>query len=336
MEEPSPMKPDYKDALLLALDRGIAKPAGRWRMFGAVYLQDLDDEWKQAVDCEQALRPDFLKLEKSGHSVIAEFKLDEKHQGAFVLLGRNRKANESNIIRAWNAGDKGAQIIIAGDKTAGIGSLRKWVSGRTQIKDSFSKHHAVVFWFEKSGDNWQELNLVRQVDGYQASEGMFSSDGPDKGSRLFVEHFDKRIGGPVADLGAGWGYLSNELLKRTEKVTDLDLFEADYHALEAARKNVRSHAGLTPSYYWCDVTTEFKKKPYQWVIMNPPFHSGRSAEPELGKRFIQVAGSTLPSGGRLLMVANRNLPYEDTLNKVFKHFKVLEERDGFKVIEAVK
>ena len=112
-------------------------------------------------------------------------------------------------------------------------------------------------------------------------------------------------------------------------------FEADFHALEAAKQNVESDS-VSLNYHWCDVTSEFKKKPYHWVIMNPPFHSGRAADPELGRRFIQMAASTLPSGGRLLMVANRNLPYEDTLQKAFKKFETLETRDGFKVIEAVK
>ena len=58
--------------------------------------------------------------------------------------------------------------------------------------------------------------------------------------------------------------------------------------------------------------------------------------PELGKRFIEVAASTLPSGGRLLMVANRNLPYERTLNEKFRTTQLLAERDGFKVFEAAK
>lgn len=330
------MKPDFKDALTLALDRGIAEPKGQWRMYNAVHLQDLDSEWKEALNCEQSLRPEFIKLERDGYTVAPKFEDVEKSSGAIILLGRNRKVNEANIIRAWNACEDNAQIIIAGDKTAGVGSMRKWLSGKTEIIDSFSKHHAVVFWITKTGADWDEPNLNKQVDGYHLSEGMFSSDGPDKGSILLAEHFDKRLGGPVADIGAGWGYLSNELLKRNEKVTELALYEADYHSLEAAKKNVQPYDGLTPSFHWCDLTTEFKKKPYQWVIMNPPFHTTRSADPELGKRFIQVAGSTLPSGGKLLMVANRNLPYEDTLSKVFRHFKVLKERDGFKVIEAVK
>lgn len=330
------MKPDYKDALLLALDRGIASPEGAWRMYNAVHLQELDADWKQVLTCEQSLRTEFIKLETAGNSVVPIFEDEKKSSGAIVLAGRNRKVNEDNIIRAWNACDEGGHIIIAGDKTAGIGSLRKWVSQKTEITDSFSKHHAVVFWFNKSGDDWERPSLAKEVEGYHLAEGMFSSDGPDKGSILLVEHFDKRLGGPVADLGGGWGYLSNELLKRNSKVTELAVYEADYHALEAAKKNIKPYDGLTPSYHWCDLTTEFKKKPYRWVIMNPPFHTARATDPELGKKFIQIAGSTLPSGGRLLMVANRNLPYEETLNKVFRHFKVLQERDGFKVIEAVK
>ena len=80
----------------------------------------------------------------------------------------------------------------------------------------------------------------------------------------------------------------------------------------------------------------FRRNPYDWVIMNPPFHSGRAAEPALGQRFIEVASSTLPRGGRLLMVANRNLPYEQILEKTFRRVEKLSERDGFKVFEANK
>ena len=330
------MKPDYKDALVLALGRRIAEPNGSWCMFNAVAMHGLESDWKQVLCCEQGSRPEFLNLKRSGCSVVSEFEKDIGSTGSIVLAGRNRKVNEANIVRAWNTCDEGGQIIVAGDKTAGIGSLRKWVSQKTEISDSFSKHHAVVFWFSKGQVQWEKPVLAKEVDGYNLAEGMFSSDGPDKGSKLLIEYFDKRIGGPVADMGAGWGFLSNELLKRTAKVTELALYEADYLSLEAAKRNVKSDEGLIPSFHWCDLTSEIKKKPYQWVIMNPPFHSARSADPELGKRFIQVAASTLPSGGRLVMVANRNLPYEDTLSKAFRHFKVLEERDGFKVIEAVK
>jgi len=330
------MKPDFKNTFLLRLDAEVPDQQDRWGIFNAAHLETLDGNWKRIFKCEQGSRPGFLKIEASGMAVTARFDDDSAFDHAVVLASRNRKVNEANIIRAWNACRDGGQIMVVGDKTSGIGSLRKWVSGKAEIVDSFSKYHAVVFTFVKQGVEWEKPSLASEVDGYQLARGMFSSDGPDKGSRLLVEHFDKRIGGPVADLGAGWGYLSNELLKRTTKVTGLDLYEADFLSLEAAKTNVQAPANLDVAFHWCDITTEFRKKPYQWIIMNPPFHSGRAAEPELGKRFIQVAASTLPTGGKLLMVANRNLPYEKTLESTFRSFKTLDQAQGFKVLEASK
>lgn len=335
------LKADCRDALVLALERGVAgePQAGKWHFFNAHKLPGLDDDWKKALLCEQAFRPEFLALEKSGH--ICEF--DGNPTGnALFLLGRSRKWNEHQIATIWNQLEMGARLIISGDKAGGIGSIRKWFGKHTEIADSFSKHHAVVFWADKlnASDNIPVSEITREVEGYRVQEGMFSSDGPDHGSKLLVEHFDHRIRGRIADFGAGWGYLSGELLNASDRVESIDLFEADKHALTFAVKNIQALNMLASeniSYKWCDVTTEFQKKPYDWVIMNPPFHSGgRAAEPELGKRFIEVASSTLPSGGRLLMVANKNLPYEKALEAKFRRFEKLGERDGFKVFEAVR
>ena len=325
---------DCKDTLVLAVERGIAEPQGQWAFYNASPLPGIEDQWKACLICEQAFRPQYLALEKHDYPCVPQFE-SQQYDGAIVLLGRNRLVNEQTIIRAWNSCKSGTKVIIAGNKTDGIDSIRKWFSKHQEIEESFSKYHAKVFWAIKTEDMIEPSDLAKMIDGYHLAEGMFSADGPDKGSRLLAEHFDHRVKGDVADLGAGWGYLSAELLKKSDRVTSIDLFEADYHALEAAKINL-SQASVTTQFHWCDVTTEFKKKPYHWVIMNPPFHSGRAAEPELGKQFIQKAASTLPSGGRLLMVANRNLPYENTLSKAFKKFETLQERDGFKVIEAVK
>jgi len=241
------------------------------------------------------------------------------------------------IARAWNRLGKGGRLIVAGNKNDGIGPLRRWLSQHVEIAGSFSKYHAVVFWADKTHDQpIDEVCLSRTVDGYEMAEGLFSASGPDNGSRLLVEHLNDRIRGKVADLGSGWGYLSGELLKRSNRVDVLDLYEADHEALEYSKKNVASGKQISVDYHWCDVTREFEKKPYDWVIMNPPFHTGRAADTGLGQRFIEVAASTLPRGGRLLLVANRNLPYERGLAANFRGVEKLAEQDGFKVIEAVR
>ena len=44
--------------------------------------------------------------------------------------------------------------------------------------------------------------------------------------------------------------------------------------------------------------------------MNPPFHTRPRADPALGQAMIRKAAAALRRGGRLFMVANRQLPYE--------------------------
>ncbi len=341
------MKPDARHALVHALEKGVLEVEDESTIgfFNAAPLPDVPLEWRASIRCEQANRVTYNQLVHAGFQVSSAFENSEAPlKGALVLLGRNRRVNENRIARAWNACEAGGRLVVAGDKTSGVNPLRKWFGSQCELTGSLSKFHAVVFWADKQGGDLESVSLQKSVDGYVLGDGMFSASGPDVGSKLLVEHFSDRIRGRVADLGAGWGYLSANLLATSPRVEELDMFEADSHALEAARTNL---AGIKDTvapkqsepvlnFHWLDVTSEFKKTPYDWVIMNPPFHTGRAAEPDLGKRFIEVAASTLPSGGRLLMVANRNLPYEKTLELKFRRHEKLEERDGFKVIEAVK
>ena len=334
------MKPDCRDALLLALEKGVANtgPQSGLTLFNASPVPGLNSEWKQQITCWQKNKAEILKLQNQGYAATHDFDsaADEIRNAAF-LLSRNRLWNQQKITQVWNRLPLGGRLIIAGNKTDGIAPVRKWFSRLVDVSDSFSKYHAVVLWADKEEEQkLPEIDLSRSVDGYNLAEGLFSATGPDTGSKLLLEHFDQRIRGKVADLGAGWGYLSAELLKRSDRIDLLDLFESDHESLQHSEANVHPTNGTEIRFHWCDVTTEFPKTPYDWVIMNPPFHSGRAAEPGLGQRFIEVAASTLPKGGRLLMVANRNLPYERELAKHFRKIDKLAEVNGFKIIEAMR
>ncbi|TIW22658.1 MAG: methyltransferase, partial [Mesorhizobium sp.] len=86
--------------------------------------------------------------------------------------------------------------------------------------------------------------------------------------------------------------------------------------------------------FWTDLLTETVERRYDAIVMNPPFHSGRAAEPGIGSGMIRAASKALKPGGRLFMVANRQLPYEKVLAAAFSsHAEVA--RDGmFKVFSA--
>jgi 16S rRNA (guanine1207-N2)-methyltransferase len=125
------------------------------------------------------------------------------------------------------------------------------------------------------------------------------------------------------------------LLQTAFRIDAFDSIEADHDSLQAARTNLEGLAGETRmGFHWLDLTKEALPAQYDWIVMNPPFHEGRAASPALGAAFIAAAASALKPGGTLLMVANRNLPYEAPLAQHFKSVNILEDNGAFKVIEA--
>jgi 16S rRNA (guanine1207-N2)-methyltransferase len=85
---------------------------------------------------------------------------------------------------------------------------------------------------------------------------------------------------------------------------------------------------------WQDVAQWRAPQKLDAVIMNPPFHIGRAAEPRLGQDFIRAAADNLTPRGRLFLVANRSLPYETTLSTCFKQWQTLAQANGFKILTA--
>ena len=76
------------------------------------------------------------------------------------------------------------------------------------------------------------------------------------------------------------------------------------------------------------------EKSYDLVVMNPPFHQSRATEPGIGQAMIKAAASALKSGGQLLMVANRGLPYDQVLRTAFKDMQEQRNEGGFRMIAA--
>ena len=291
------------------------------------------------LNAEQPFRPVFMRLEKSGYRVEPDLGDTLPEAGfAIVLAGQSRDLNQRNFIRAWNALSPGGPIFVAGARNGGINPLRKLAQQLAGEVEAKPKYHALALRAERRGKALALPPGLENCDGFTIPVGTFSQAGPDPASRLLASHFSGRLSGRCADLGAGWGYLTESALKTCSAVTSIDLYEADWRALEAARTNLSGYAGGATgiSFHWCDVTTEFARKPYDCIIMNPPFHAGREAVPALGRAFIETAAATLVPGGRLIMVANRNLPYEERLSALFRHYEMLADEGGFKVLLAIR
>ena len=138
------------------------------------------------------------------------------------------------------------------------------------------------------------------------------------------------LAGAVADLGAGWGFLSAAIL-RSAKVKHLHAVEAEHAGVACLSANL-SDPRVT--LHWADAVQWLPPGPLDAVVMNPPFHSGRRPDPSIGRAFIAAAGRMLGVRGSLWMVANRHLPYEDVLQHAFARVEEIEGDSGFKFIHA--
>ena len=320
--------------LKLAIDRGWLSLAGKpVAFFNAAPVPGLPPDWREGFACEQGFRPTFVELERQGYRAVPRLEVNgDRFAGAAIVAGRLRLGNELMLARAWAMVPQGAPILVAGANTDGIRSLRKWASRFAPVEHSLSKHHAVAFVVRRGGGNPFPVKLTDPAE--PVSPAMFSASGEDAGSQMLAGHFDARISGAVADFGAGTGYLARQLLE-TGKAERLDLYEADFVSLERAKIALSGFAaGAEIGFLWHDLLGEKVPGTYDWVVMNPPFHAGRAARPEIGTGFIEVAARALGPGGRLLMVANRNLPYETVLARHFGRVEKLEEDRAYKVFRA--
>ncbi len=290
------------------------------------------------VDAEQSFRPEFLRLQKAGWSVSPRITGGSWRLGQ-ILLTKHKEENFANIARAWTLLDSNGTLVCAGANDDGAASLERHAGKAIGLAGSLSKYHCRVFWLERSErqppDYWCDLASLKRVgDGSWLSQpGIFSWDRIDDGSALLARHLPDDLAGHVADFGCGWGYLAREILSRSPAVTSIDLIDAEYRAIEAARANVVDRRAI---FHWLDLTQEPAPASYDTIVCNPPFHAGRAAEPGLGQSVISAASRALRPGGRFYMVANRGLPYEPQLKANFASFETLADNNKFRVSLAVR
>lgn len=159
--------------------------------------------------------------------------------------------------------------------------------------------------------------------------GIFSWDRIDEGSTLLLDVLGP-LSGQGADLGCGLGLLTRAVLG-SAAVTAIEALELDARAIAAARRNVED---ARARFHWLDVRAGLPFAGRDFVVMNPPFHSGGADDVGLGRAFLQQARKVLRPGGVLWLVANRHLPYEAELAALFAKVEAVKESARFKVVRA--
>jgi len=315
-----------------ALETGaFSPPEGRVLVHGA-RADEGYSAFGQDLHLVTPLYPDHAALEARGLDVGAE-PSGRGYHTALVQIVKSKPRTLGMVAQAFDALEPDGCLIVDGQKNEGIESILKAVRAEMPVVDALSKSHGKLFWARK-GDadlsHWVSP-APEAAPGYVTAPGIFSADGPDPGSELLIA-LVPQLKGRVADFGSGWGYMSGEMLKEHAGIDEMHLIEADYAAHVAGRENVRDPRA---AHIWGDVLAE-QPEPFDAIISNPPFHTGRQADPDLGRAFIAAAARSLTQRGKFYMVANRHLPYEAALKAAFGTGRMLAEIHGYKLYEAAK
>ncbi len=296
----------------------------------------------EQVECQQSFKPYADELMRAGWSLPED--IDKNYPVVMVLPPPQRDEARALFVRALQHAHEDGLVVVSMENSEGAKSGEKDLRALAPNLQSLSKNKCRVFWTAKKDvdedlmQSWAQLDVphIIETTGFVSRPGIFAWNRIDDASRLLTEYLPKDLSGSGAELGAGFGFLAQSVLRQCENVKSMDVFEAEARALECAKLNLAGfEKNVRLDYRWHDVA-EGIQGPYDFVISNPPFHQGHDELQTLGQAFIASAARALKPGGRFYMVANRHLPYEETLKNNFSKCNALAMKNGFKVFEAIK
>ena len=311
--------------LSFALSGADALPAqGQIALFAPTAAQDLGALPLDRLVAIQPFKPDHDALAARG---VAMAQTPAGPYAAAVVFAPRAKAQARALLaQASECVTPGGPIYIDGAKSEGIDSLLRELRALVALEAPIAKAHGKIACFPADPaalTNWAAQDIAA-APGFVTRPGVFSADGVDEGSALLAACLPDALPARVADLGAGWGWLGAQALAR-QGVQEIALFEADAIALDCAKRNI---ADPRAQFHWADVTRLEANPRFDAIVMNPPFHKSRDAEPGLGEAFIAAAARLLTPSGVLWMVANRHLPYADALAHAFRDIEEITPPGG--------
>ena len=308
------------------LDGRLALPDGLIVVLRPPATMDLSSLPRDRLRIVTTWKPDHDAWTAAGLAVAT---LSTPAEMAIVAAPRSKRFAQGLIAEAARIAPL---VAVDGLRTDGIDSLWREVRGRGIAVEDVTKAHGRLFWCRPGTAlaDWAAPSPMRGQDGFWRQPGIFSEDAIDRGSQLLSAALPATLPARMADLGAGWGVLSAAVLSRAGVVT-LDLIEAEARALDCARLSIIDSRA---TFHWADVLNFRPDRAYDGIVMNPPFHVGRAADPALGTGFIAAASGMLTPMGQLWLVANRHLGYDRALKEHFRHVAEIGGNSSYKILHA--
>ncbi len=176
----------------------------------------------------------------------------------------------------------------------------------------------------------------------QRTPNVFSGSSVDIGARFFIEQFAALAPqaitpeAKVADLGCGNGLLSLCYWQHYPHCV-ITAVDESFQAIACTQRNIDNHHLQHAIHTTCaNGLEDFPAEHFDAVLCNPPFHQHNTVSTDIAYTLFQQAHRALRKGGQLHLVANRHLPYQQGLKRLFGGYTLVNQNHKFVVLSARK
>jgi 16S rRNA (guanine1207-N2)-methyltransferase len=167
-----------------------------------------------------------------------------------------------------------------------------------------------------------------------STPGVFAWDRVDGGTERLVDVMEIHEGDRVLDLGCGTG-LAGLMAARRAPDGEVVLLDSDLRAVRSARRTLAANQIQNAGVLLSDgVSQVVEEELFDVVITNPPFHQGLEVDYDVAHQFVRDAHRVLRPKGRLFLVANRFIGYDDLLHDAFGNARVVHADPSYHVLTA--
>lgn len=268
-----------------------------------------------------------------------------RHDVAIVFLQKGSELNDLVTAMAHDALAPGGTAFFVGENKAGIRSAADVFTKRMgPIVFSDRARHCALFEARRNvaaadhGTNLSTWEHDYQLDAGPSSlrivtvPGVFGLGRLDAGTRLLLDHLPSDLAGSVLDFGCGSGVIGAVVKARIPDCA-VTLVDASAFALHASARTFATNAISGERIIASDVFSHVDGT-FDLIVSNPPFHQGIATNYEIVSSFFAGCASRLTPGGRVVIVANKFLPYERQMAEALSPPVVLAQNDKFKVLAA--